>query len=437
MKQIIFSIAVLLFVLGSQAAADATTATVQALRMAGTITGGAMPSTAPEFATMVTQIQAGNYTGAAQTAVNSKYFGDYLPRRMAREMMDPQLSEAGVPDNDATTFIVANLIGSGTTASISKLWSQNATYLINVSVSGVVTQMHAGDLSSDQLQAVNWQTDLVQVAGQTAVLQGVDAANNTIFTATTIPPQHVGGFMTLNEVSPAQNGALDRSFAQYGLKLGTNLRAIEAMYETSMGLTLPQMVVSGATSAMVPRFVPKTSPSFFTGQNQPACISCHGGGASNLLHGYAAFADIFDFDPNAGLIYIPTPTTDTMKSYGSNPDYRDTVKNCNLANGDLCNPDGPAASSTQAWDLTLWSNGGMLTTMGWKGSTKGSGLNALGTALGQATLVYQFLTQRVMKEVCPLGSFTPTQLSTIAANAQTTDSFGSIVVAIASDPSCY
>jgi hypothetical protein len=440
MKQVFFAIGTLLLILGPQAAADATTATVQALRMASAITGGTMPTSAPEFTTMVSQITAGNYAGAAQTAVGSKYYAQYLPRRLARQMQGPQLSEAGIPDNDATTFLVANFIGSGgTTANISKVWSQNATYLINVSVNGVVTQMHAGDLSSDQLQAVNWQTDLVQVAGQTAVLTGTDSTGATTFTATTIPVKHVGGYMTLNEVNTTGNGATDSSFAQHGLKDGTNLRAIEGMYEVAFGMTLPQMVVTGATSADVPRFVPKLNPSFFTGQNQPACISCHGGGASNLLHGYAAFADVFDFDPGAGIIYIPTPTTDTMKSYGSNGGYRSTVKTCDLTQNPppTCNPDGPAASSTQAWDLTLWKNGGMLTTMGWQGATSGAGLNSLGIALGQAKLVYQFMVQRVMKEICPLGSFSQATLAQIATTAQTQDSLGSIVVAIASDPSCY
>jgi len=37
----------------------------------------------------------------------------------------------------------------------------------------------------------------------------------------------------------------------------------------------------------------KLNPSFSVGQNQPACISCHGGGASNLRHGYATFAETF------------------------------------------------------------------------------------------------------------------------------------------------
>ena len=105
-------------------AALAEAPTIQALRMAGMITGGAIPATDPVFTTMVSDIQAGNYVAAAQAAVNSSYFAGYLPRRMARQMMNSHLSETGVFDSDASLFIVANLLGLATTASISKLWSQ-------------------------------------------------------------------------------------------------------------------------------------------------------------------------------------------------------------------------------------------------------------------------------------------------------------------------
>ena len=72
-----------------------------------------------------------------------------------------------------------------------------------------------------------------------------------------------------------------------------------------------------------------------------------------------------------------------------------------------------------------------------EGPITGQCLNALGTALGQAKLVYKFLTTRVMKEICPLGSFSDTTLTSIAAQAQASDNFSTIVVGIASDPSCY
>jgi hypothetical protein len=423
---------------GHEAMADAQT--IQALRMANTLTGGLMPSSAPEFAQMVTQIRAGNYQGAAQTAVTSRYFAQYLPRRMARQMMNSQLSESSVPDNDATTFIVANLIGSATTPSIRSLWSQDATYLIRGTIGGVTADRHAWELTPAQLAAVNWQTDLIRVSGQTALVTSQDAAGNTIYTPTPIPAMHVGGYLTLAKLLPDGGSAQDFSFAQYGLMNGTNLRAIEAMYETTTGLTLPQMVVSGATSAVVPRFVPKLNPSFFTGQGQPACISCHGGGASNLTHGYATFADKFDFDPDRGLIFIPAPTTDTMKSFGSNDGLRGVVRTCDLTRNPAphCNPDAPiTATSAQAWNLSLWQTGGLLTQMGWQGPTSGTGLNSLGQALGQAKLVYRFLVTRVVREICPLGSFNDTQIGAIADLAQTQDSFATIAVQVAIHPSCY
>jgi hypothetical protein len=390
--------------------------------MAGTITGGAMPASAPEFAQMVASLQAGNAAAAAQTAVSSKYFAAYLPRRMAKEMMNPQLSEVSIPDNDATTFIVANLIGSGTPASIKNLWTQNATYVVSNASTGN-TQKHILDLTSAQIASINWQTDLVQVAGQNAD----DGAGNTI----AIPAMHVGGYLTLSD------RVGDGSIAEYGLSAGTNLRAIEAVYEITMGLTLPQMVImDGAKAQLTPRFVPEQNPNFFVGQGQAACMSCHAGGASNITHGYAVFADKFDFDPTNGLTYFATPTTNTMKSLGSNSGNRSKVATCNLATFPTCNPDSYGVDPNQGWDLTTWQTGGLLTQMGWQGPVVGQGLNALGLALGQAQLVYQFLTQRVINEICPLGSISSAQIASIASAASTKDNFGYIVAQVASDPSC-
>jgi hypothetical protein len=399
---------------------DTTTATVVALRMVGTITGGLMPSTAPEFAQMVKSVQSGDYLGAANAAVGSKYFAQYFVRRFAKQMMSPSLTAIGVPDNDATTFIVANLIGSGTQANISKLWSDDATYLIKVGNN----QVHAMDLTATQLAAVNWQTDLVRVAGQNA--------KTSKGAAIQIPQKHVGGYMTLSQK------ANDQSLAQYGFTAGTNLRAIEALYEVSMGLTLQDMVVmDGAKAELVPKFVPETDPNFFVGQGQPACISCHAGGVSNLTHGYATVADVFDFDPNKnGLIYIASPTTGTMKSLGSTAGNRSKTSTCNLAQFTTCNPDSYGTDPSQSWDLSSWQTGGLLNRMGWKGPMMGEGLNALGAAIGQAQLVYQFMVQRVAAEICPLGSITSAQRQSIAASAQAQDSFGTIVAQVASDPSC-
>lgn len=404
----------------STTAADSSVAvTASALRMAGTMTGGLMPTSDPTFAQMVTSIQAGNYYDAAMAATTSKYFTKYLVRRMAKQMMNPTMSAAGIPDNDATTFIVGNLMGAGTTANISKLWSDNATYLINVA--GV--QKHAMDLSATELANVNWNTDLVRVAGQTAKDTNGQGA------AIAIPLKHVGGYVTLSD----RNN--DQSLAQYGFNAGTNLRGIEALYEISMGLTLTQMIsMEGAKSQVVPRFVPENDPNFFVGQGQPACISCHGGGASNLTHGYATMADVFDFD--GGLVFIGAPTTSTKKSLGSNAGNRGKTLTCNLAQFTTCNPDSYGADANQSWDLTSWQQGGLLTQMDWQGPITGQGLNALGTAVGQAGLVYKYLVQRVIQEICPQGSISATQVSTIAKNAQSKDSFAYIVASVASDASC-
>src|SRR3954467_3581296 len=103
---------VLSLLIGSVAnAVDSVTATIQASRLNGIITGGAIPYTDPVFVKMVTDIQAGNYVLAATGAVNSTYFPYYLPRRMAKEMMNPQMSESGIPDNDSVAFIVSNWLG--------------------------------------------------------------------------------------------------------------------------------------------------------------------------------------------------------------------------------------------------------------------------------------------------------------------------------------
>src|SRR3954471_16769441 len=99
---------VLSLLIGSVAnAVDSVTATIQASRLNGIITGGAIPYTDPVFVKMVSDIQAGDYALAATDAVNSSYFPYYLPRRMAKEMMNAKQSEAGIQDNDGVAFIVA------------------------------------------------------------------------------------------------------------------------------------------------------------------------------------------------------------------------------------------------------------------------------------------------------------------------------------------
>jgi hypothetical protein len=78
--------------------------------------------------------------------------------------------------------------------------------------------------------------------------------------------------------------------------------------------------------------------------------------------------------------------------------------------------------------------------MGWTGPIKGQGLNALGTAIGQASIVYQYLTERVIKEVCPVGTFSSQDVNTIAlaANPNTggTDDIRTIVAMVAANPTC-
>jgi hypothetical protein len=410
--------------LGTQLAfADAAANTAATLRMAGILTGGTMPSTAPAFATMNNYISTGDYFDAAMTAINTPYFAAYLPRRMAKEMMSPQLTTAGIPDNDATTAIVANLIGSGTTANISKLWSDNATY--EISLNGTPT--HVMSLTPAQLAAVNWSTQIVRVPGQTALAEPVGNASPTPIT---IPAKHVGGYLTLSDRPN------DNSIAQFGFTAGTNLRGIEAVYEVSMGLTLAEMVVpTGVSAQLAPNFVPEQDPNFFVGTGQPACLSCHGGGASNLTHGYATVANMFDYTSN-GFTFIAAPTTGTMKSLGSNANTRTQVQTCNLSQFTTCNPDSNGIDPNQAWDLTTWQQGGLLTQMGWQGAVTGEGLNSLGTAVGQAALTYQFMVERVVSEVCPLGSISAATQATIAQQAQAKDSYTFMVASVASDPNC-
>ena len=402
--------------------------TIAALRMNGMVTGGMMPTSTPQFAQMVTYIQSGDYYDAAMTAVNTPYFGKYLGRRMAKEMQNVTLSDSGVPDNDATTFVLAHLLfgtsatNAGVNSGISGLWSDDSTCLVNVAG----TNTSAFKLTAAQNAAVNWQSQIACAAGQK------DGAG------VTIPDQNTGGYMTLSTVVG------DQSYAANAFTAGTNLRGIEYLYEISMGVTLLQMALpDGASPQVVAPFVPEGDPNFLVGTGQPACISCHGGGAQNLMHGYSTLVDLFNYDPTKGFQYIATPTTATMKSLGSNAATRTTVAKCLSTHAfptgfTTCNPDSIGASTTQAWDLSSWKQGGLLQTMAWGGNaaTSGNGLKTLGTAVGQAGLVYQFMTSRVIGEICPLGSVSTASQASIASQAQAKDSFAYIVASVASDPSC-
>jgi hypothetical protein len=241
------------------------------------------------------------------------------------------------------------------------------------------------------------------------------------------------------------------------------LRAIEFIYQIAFGVTLASMeTTTGVTADMTPRFVPSNDPNFMVGQNQAACISCHGGGATSRLHGYAVFADKWDSD-GFTTFYNPTPKYNpggtnqngTLgKSFGSNTlqEHRNAVADCTDQANIACNPASPGVdSNTAPWDLSLWKSTGLLDKWGWKGAITGNGLNALGIAVGQATLTYQFMTQRVINQICPLGSFNQAQIDNIASGAMAKEAaaqasathvsadqgpYGYIVVQVATDPSC-
>jgi hypothetical protein len=453
-----------------------TTATVQAIRMDGIITGGAIPYSDPVFTNMVSAIEAGNYVQAATDAVNSTYFPYYLPRRMAKEMMNNQMSEAGIIENDGEAFIVANWLGlAGTQPSIGAVWSQNATYCADVSKPGVgvgasqsenegacvasgknlVHITYAGDpLSWD------WTNLLYKVNEQQA--NGFDPLNGETGKNVTILPRDVGGYMTLVD---DEQGEANTNFASFAFVAGTNLRAIEYLYEIAFGVTLASMEnTAGVTADMTPKFIPSDNPNFMNGNNQAACVACHAGGASSRLHGYAAFADLWDYDPgqtrafyNGNPNYVINPNTAYQtgalgKSFGSNNDQgiRAGVGQCVDQTDYVCNPSSPGISA-QGWDLSYWQTAGVLSRWGWNGAISGNGLQALGAAVGQATGVYTNMVQRVINEICPLGSFSQTQIDNMGSAAMSQESaaqsssthvstdqgaYGYIVVHVASDPSC-
>jgi hypothetical protein len=250
--------------------------------------------------------------------------------------------------------------------------------------------------------------------------------------------KHVGGYTTLSD------RANDNSFAIFGATAGTNLRMIEGIWEIATGLSLLDVASQAATPAQVPRFVPEYDPNFFQGQGQTACIACHGGGMTSLTHGYAAVANVFNVDGN-GFVFIPQPTVDTMKSLGSDPNLRQGKLACNLARTPtpVCNPESLDVDKDQGWDVSdAWTESGALAAMGWVGPTKGQGLQQLGYYIGQSWIVYQFFTQRVISEICPLGTFTPAEINQIAATANPwadpagTDDIRTIVAKVASSPGC-
>lgn len=399
-------------------------ATVTALRMRNAITGGMMPVSDPLFQQMVVRVQAGDSYGAALIAAKSKYFANYLARRMALQMQTPAMDSAGIRDNDGSTFLIAHFIGGGgQPARLSTILSENATYLVINPSNGQA--VHAASLSTSQLASTDW-SQLVRVGGQQ------DAVG------TYIPVQHVGGYTTLSD------RANDGSFAIFAATAGTNLRMIEGIWEISTGLTLLDVASTSATVQQVPRFVPEYDINFFQGQGQPACISCHGGGFSSMNHGYAAVANLFDVT-GKGFVFIANPTTSTMKSLGSDAGARRTNLACNLTRTPtpVCNPESPDVDPQQGWDVSqTWADTGVLTTMGWKGPKQGQGLQALGYAIGESWIFYQYFTQRVIRELCPLGGFSSLDINRIAAAANPwadppgSDDLRTIVASVAASPGC-
>lgn len=419
---------VLTFVFGWLAMSIATAqtidvqATVTALRMRNAITGGFMPTNDPLFAQMVSRIQAGDPVGAAQIAANTRYFANYLARRLALQMQNPALDEAGMTDNDATAFLIAHFVGAGGPPRLSTIWSENATYL-PVLPDG--TAKRAADLTNAEKASLDW-TSLARLGGQQ------DS------TGAYIPVKHVGGYTTLSDRGN------DNSFAQFGATAGTNLRMIAGIWEISTGLTLTDVASVSAGVQEVPRFVPVFDNNFFHGQGQPACVSCHGGGMVSLDHGYATVANVFNFTGD-GLVFIPTPTTRTMKSLGSDPNSRGNTLVCNLARTPtpVCNPESPDVDPQHGWDVSkVWSETGVLTVMGWKGPTQGHGLQSLGYSIGQSWIMYQFFTKRVIGELCPLGNFSAAEINRIAALANPwadpagSDDIRTIVAHVAASPGC-
>jgi len=428
--------------------------TLIALRLAYTITGGLMPSSDPLIAQMVTQIQAGNTKGAALIAAKSKYFANYLAKRLAYQMQTPALDATTAVDSDGTAFLIAHFTGAaGIAPSISTIWSENQTYLVNVPISGVPTPTHANQVATNTgftispLQ-IDWSSQLVTGGPQMAILTSSDVFPNTpVYTA--IGAKHIGGYATASTQAVFSQ---DTSFANYGAYNGTNLRMIEGIWEIATGMTLVDVedtnfaATTLAQAEAVPRFIPEMNSNFFVGQGQAACIACHGGGMSALAHGFATVADVFDYTPNAGFSYQDPTTapTATRKSLGSNPLARTHVLACNLALTPTlaCNPDSPGVDPNQAWDLSSWQKNGTLNAMGWTGPVTGQGLNQLGVAIGQASIVYEFLTKRVIKEICPVGAFTASDVANIANAANPyaivpgTDDIATIIALVATNSTC-
>ena len=149
--------------------------TVIALRLASTITGGTMSVTDPLFTQMVSRVQANDIQGAALIAAKSKYFANYLAKRLAFQMQSPALSISGISDSDGTAFLIAHFTGAaGKPPSISTIWSENETYLVNIPINSVMTPTHINQVAGNSgfkiaPGGIDWSTQLTTGGPQQAV----------------------------------------------------------------------------------------------------------------------------------------------------------------------------------------------------------------------------------------------------------------------------
>jgi hypothetical protein len=305
------------------------------------------------------------------------------------------------------------------------------TCTVNVVRNGATVNVHAADLTAAEQNTIDWRSALTCTAGQ----QAVDAANTA--NKITIPAKHVGGYVTLSDRPD------DNSFAQFGATAGTNLRYIEGLWMVATGMDLLAFASTEGRTQNVPRFVPENDPHFLIGNGQTACVACHAGGLAAINHGYATVADLFDFT-DKGFTYnaantaaVTAQNTGTRKSLGSMAGNRAKTFTCNLSQFTVCNPDSVGVDANQTWELaSTWGARGMLNTLGWTGATAGQGLNSLGQALGKAGIVYSNMVKRVMKEVCPLGAVSATDVKNITAAVQGSDDIKTMIAQVASNGAC-
>jgi hypothetical protein len=182
--------------------------------------------------------------------------------------------------------------------------------------------------------------------------------------------------------------------------------------------------------------VPEDDPHFIQSTGQPACITCHGGGLPSLDHGYATLADLFNYDPKGGFLFYTAPTISTMKSLGSNANNRQKTSTCNMTSFTTCNPDSSGVTSTN-WDVSVtWGANGMLKRLGWNAPTSGSGLNSLGSAIGQSSIFYVNWVNRVIAEICPLGAVAASDITNIASDLKSNNDLRRTVAYVASNAAC-